>query len=156
MRVTLRLVLDCSADAAWEALRSPAGLQYTAGPFMTVRSLEPGGLPERWETDADHRVATALFGVVPAGEQRIHLHEEVRGRVRVLVDSGAPVTGMLALFTSWKHRMAVSPTADGRALYRDRLDVGGPAAVLAWPVLWAFWQWRAHRLRDMARMLPLV
>jgi len=49
--------------------------------------------------------------------------------------------------------MAVSPAPGdpGRTLWRERLVIGGAAAPALWPVLWAVWQWRAARLRSLAR-----
>jgi hypothetical protein len=56
------------------------------------------------------------------------------------------------------HRMAIAPDpagpdADGRlrTLYRDQLIVrAGVLTPVAWYTLWAFWQWRGHRLRRLA------
>ncbi|HJL46209.1 MAG TPA: hypothetical protein RMG45_10255, partial [Polyangiaceae bacterium LLY-WYZ-15_(1-7)] len=64
-------------------------------------------------------------------------------RVRIIRDSGMPLTGPLAVLDVWDHQMAVSPLPDGRTLWRERLVIGGAAAPALWPGLWALWQWRA-------------
>jgi hypothetical protein len=47
--------------------------------------------------------------------------------------------------------MAVSPSDDGRTLYRDRLDISaGMLTPLVWVGVWAFWQWRAFQLTRLA------
>jgi len=151
MRVLLKLVLDCDPDDAWRALQSPEVFAAVAGPITTFRSLEPGGFPASW-APGEHRVAGRLFGVVPVGEQVIDLAmSEQPGGVRMLRDTGGGTSGPVAAITRWEHTMVVSSAGRGRTLYRDRLvfEVGGVSA-LAWPVFWAYWQWRALRLKTLA------
>jgi hypothetical protein len=95
----------------------------------------------------------SAFGVVPMGVSLIRIsYAPAAGGVRVMTDAGGPRTGPLALLVrGWRHRLAVSAAPDGRALYRDRLELRGPLAVFAWPLLWAFWQWRGWRLNGVAR-----
>ena len=49
-------------------------------------------------------------------------------------------------------QMAVSPAPGqpGKTLWRDRLVIGGRAAPVLWPMLWAAWQWRGARIRSLA------
>jgi len=151
MRVLLKLVLDCEPDDAWRALQDPAVFASVAGPITAFRSLEPGGFPDQW-MPGEHHVAGRLFGVVPVGEQVIDLAmSEQPGGVRMLKDTGGAVSGPIAAITEWEHTMVVSSAGRGRTLYRDRLvfEVGGVSA-LAWPVFWAYWQWRALRLKTLA------
>lgn len=156
MRVTLRLVLDCSPDDAWDALHSPAAMRFGMRPWLSFRMAGRTAFPDRWEEETGYPLTMTAFGVVPVGEQRVELSSEERGDVRVLIDHGGPVSGALSVVSHWRHRMAVSPAAGGRTLYRDRLDVSGGTAVLMWPLFWAMWQWRGSRLRQLARGLPLV
>ncbi len=156
MRVTLRMVLDCSPDAAWEAVTSPAGMEHVAAPILSFRSLEPGGFPDRWP-EGEHRVEVLALGLVPVGVHVLRIRRSTRRGARIQEDDGRATGGPLALLTGWRHRIAVAPAPGGRTLYRERLDVGGgPAAVLAWPALWALWQWRGARWRALAALLPLV
>jgi len=154
MRILLKLVLDCDADAAWRALHSPRVLAELYGPLVAVEPLSEA--PTSWESGADAAVGLALGGVIPLGRQFLHVSERVasddNGPVRILRDSGIPLTGPLAALDVWDHQMAVSPAPGqpGRTLWRDRLVIGGPAALPLWPVLWATWQWRASRLRAIA------
>ena len=151
MRVQLKLVLDAPPDAVWAALRSPSVLAEVAYPFFTFEPLSPRGLPREW-TEGEHPVAASvLWGVIPAGEQVIDISYRERGDVRIVEDSGGPVSGVLAVVTGWRHRMAVSPAPDGRTLYRDRLDISaGLLTPLVWIGAWAFWQWRAFQLVRLA------
>jgi hypothetical protein len=72
--------------------------------------------------------------------------------VRIFRDSGIPLTGPLASLDVWDHQLAVSPAPGdpSRTLWRERLTIGGRAAPLLWPGLWATWQWRAVRIRALA------
>lgn len=151
MRVQLKLVLDADPDAVWAALRSPAVLADVARPFFSFEPLSPRGLPKTW-TEGPHPVrARALFDLVPAGEQVIDIRFHEHGDVRIVEDAGGPVSGPLAVITGWRHRMAVSPAAAGRTLYRDRLDISaGLLTPLVWIGTWAFWQWRAFQLTRLA------
>lgn len=151
MRVQLRLVLDAAPDAVWAALRSPAVLSEVAHPFFTFAPVRPMGLPHEW-TEGEHPVrARALWSIVAAGEQVIDIRFRERGDVRIIEDAGGPTSGALAIVTRWRHRMAVSPAADGRTLYRDRLDISaGLLTPVVWLGAWAFWQWRAFQLARLA------
>lgn len=152
MRILLKLVLDCSPDAAWQALRTPAVFRAVSAPFTTFTSLDPTGFPAVWP-EGEHRVLAKAFGVLPLGEQAIVISTSTRGPVRLVHDDGGGIDGLLARVTGWHHTMAVSALPDGSTLYRDQLQFDGPAYL--WPVFWTFWQWRAFRLKRLAPGLAL-
>lgn len=153
MRILLKLVIDCDADAAWRALHSPRALAELDGPFLTHDALTE--LPTSWTAGAEAIVDLAL-GPVPLGRQLIDISEMQRlhrgERVRILRDTGIPLAGPLAALDVWDHQMAVSraPGDPRRTLWRERLVIGGRAAPALWPALWTVWQWRAGRLRALA------
>ena len=150
MRVLLKLTLDCTPDAAWRALCNPLAIREIDGPFAAIESLEPSGFPEVWNTER-HRVAVRAFDLLPIGEQEIHLSFSERSGARILQDTGRPLSGALADVTSWRHTMAVSPTDDGRTLYRDRLEFGaGVLTPAVWLGMWALWQWRGLQLKRLS------
>lgn len=154
MRVLLKMVLECSPDAAWRAIRSPAVFREVSGPLVSIESLAADGFPSVWEP-GQHPVAMRGGGVLPIGKQIIRLRFETaqRGAVRILHDSGQPVTGAASAIRLWDHRMAVAPdpAGTGRTLYRDQLIVrAGVLTPAAWYALWAFWQWRGRKLRALA------
>jgi hypothetical protein len=148
MHVQVKMVLRCSPDAAWDAVRSPSRFRRVSRPFLFFRSLEAGGFPTSWPV-GDHRVRVrgplALF---PLGEQTISISYSEHAGIRIMQDAGCATSGILTTITRWRHRIAIAPTADGRTLYRDRLDFSaGPLTPLVWLGLWAFWQWRSVGLR---------
>ena len=154
MRVRLDLLLDCPADAAWEAVHSPAVFRAVSGPFTTADSLEPGGFPERW-SGGDHRVRLRLLGMLPMGSQLIRLRDEtLPDGTRVVHDEGGPLTGAMRVVSTWHHRMAISAepsAADARTRFRDTLEVGaGILTPVAWLGFWFFWRLRARQLRRLA------
>ena len=156
MRILLKLVIDCDADAAWRALHSPRAVAELYGPLMELSPLVPGGLPTSWEPGHDVPVQLSLAGVVPMGRQLIHTSDrstqDANGSVRIFRDSGIPLTGPLASLDVWDHQMAISATPGDptKTLWRDRLVIGGPTALALWPLLWTTWQWRASRIRALA------
>ena len=156
MRILLKLVIDCDADAAWRAVHSPRAAAELYGPLLDLEPLVPHGLPTAWSPGDDVPVQLSAFGAVPMGRQLIHVSErpvdEPSGRVRIFRDSGIPLTGPLASLDVWDHQMAVSaaPGDPTKTLWRDRLVIGSASAPVLWPVLWSVWQWRAARIRALA------
>ncbi|MGW9114619.1 hypothetical protein [Microbacterium sp. NPDC055683] len=150
MRILQKLVLDCDVDAAWRALHSPAVLAELYGPLVRMRPLGADPMPLEWSSGDDAAVALET-GPLTIGTQLIATVDRSKGDVRILRDAGTPLTGPLASLDVWDHQMAVSATADGRTLWRERLTIGGGAAPLLWLPLWAIWQVRAVRLRRLAR-----
>lgn len=154
MRILLKLVLDCDANAAWRALHSPRALAELYGPLVQLAPLTARP-PSMIEPGMDVPVRVML-GPVALGDQLIHLSERFTddrdGAVRIIRDSGMPLTGPLAALEVWDHQVAVSPASDAqsRTFWRERLVIGGAAAVPLWPVLWSAWQCRRIRLRQLA------
>jgi hypothetical protein len=151
VRILLKLVLDTPPDAAWRAIRSPSVFTAVSRPFTTFESLEPTGFPEIWSV-GDHPVSVKAFGLVPIGEQVISIAiPKKQDGVRTVVDAGHGESGALTLVTKWHHTMAVSAAPLGKTLYRDRLEFSaGLFTPIMWVAYWAFWQWRALRLRQLA------
>jgi hypothetical protein len=159
MRVLLKLVLDCDPDAAWRAIRSPAVLREISSPLFTLESLEPHGFPTVWEP-GEHPVRIRGGGLIPLGTQRISLtfDESRHDGVRIMRDAGGSASGARAAVTGWDHRLAISadpagPDAAGhtKTLYRDQLRISAGALTPAlWYGVWAFWQWRGLRMRQLA------
>ena len=149
MHVILRLHLDAEADTVWRGLRSPEMMTSLYAPAMQMRPVgEP--FPARWATGSSAEVRLLLFGAIPAGHQRVDIRLRQRGDIRILEDRGAPLSGPLAAITSWRHRMAVQPAADGGTIYRDRLDIrAGALTPLLWIAFWGMWRWRGVRMRRL-------
>jgi hypothetical protein len=150
MRVLLKFELDCTPDAAFRAITSPAVFRQVSSPLMSFRSLEATGFPEQW-SEGEHALGARALGLVPIGEQTVDLTFLSNGDVRMVRDTGRGLSGPLAFVTEWEHTMAVSPAPGGRTLYRDQLVFGvEPVTALAWPVMWSFWQWRGRGIRRLA------
>lgn len=150
----LDLLLNCPADAAWEAVHSPAVFRAVSGPFTTAESLEPEGFPERW-AGTEHRVRLRMFGVLPMGTQLIRLRDETRADgTRIVHDEGGPLTGAMRVVSTWHHQMVIQSddiSSEARTRFRDTLDVGaGVLTPFAWLGFWFFWQLRARQLRRLA------
>jgi len=153
MRVLLKEILDCTPDAAWRALASPAVFREVSAPLMSVASLEADGFPTTW-SPGEHPVTMSGLGLVPLGEQIIRLEmRTTKTGVRIVHDTGNGVSGAMKAVTHWDHSMAIAPdpAGTGKTLYRDQLIFSaGPATLAVWPGLWAFWQLRMLRLKALA------
>jgi hypothetical protein len=172
MRVLLKETLDCTPDAAWRAIHSPAVFREVSSPVMTVESLEADGFPTTWEP-GEHPVAMRGLGLVPLGMQVIRLSETTlrqgtprsgaagsspatgtgAGTVRILRDTGRGISGSMTAVTHWDHRMAIAADPDhpGKTLYRDQLIFrAGHATLAVWPGFWVFWQWRMAQIKRLA------
>lgn len=149
----LKFEIDCDADAAWRAIHSPQVASELYGPLITMSPFSD--VPSTWEHGDNAAVAVSL-AAVPLGKQFISITDSERmvagRRVRIMRDSGIPLTGPLASLDVWDHQMAVSSVAGhpNRTLWRDRLTIGGASAPLLWPTLWALWQWRQLRITQLA------
>ena len=154
MHILLKQVLDCTPDAAWNAVRSPEVFRTVGAPLLSFTSAESGGFPDTW-AQGEHRVEARLLGLIPVGAQTIDLTFTQRGDVRFVHDTGEATSGALSVVSYWHHTMAISPTDDGRTLYRDRLLFDAePVSLAVWPGIWAFWQWRALRMKRLAPTWP--
>lgn len=164
MRVLLKQTLDCTPDAAWRAIHSPAVFREVSSPVMTVESLEADGFPTVWEP-GEHPVSMRGLGLVPLGLQVIRLSETTlrqpgtgksgtgAGTVRILRDTGRGISGSMTAVTHWDHRMAIAadPNHPGKTLYRDQLIFqAGYATLAVWPGFWVFWQWRMAQIKRLA------
>lgn len=154
MQVTLNFEIDCDVESAWRAIHSPDVAAQLYGPFLEMQPVTK--LPEKWESGLEAKVAMRAFGLFSAGTQLIRIddreitHEDTP--VKIMRDSGRPLTGALAALKTWNHQMAVSPVhgSPGRTLWRDRLVFTGLAAPLYWPVLWTVWNLRTIRIKQLA------
>ena len=157
MRVLLKLVIDCDADAAWRAVHSPRAVAELYGPLLALDPLVPNGLPTSWSPGDDVPVQLSALGIVPMGRQLIHMSERrARGPARTRADlprqrhpaHRPPRRASTYGITRWRsRRRRAIPT---KTLWRDRLVIGGPTAAALWPLLWATWQWRGARIRALA------
>jgi len=150
MRVLLKMVLNCSPDAAWNAITDPAVFRQVSAPFMQFESLEPDGFAEHW-TEGVHPVEASALGVVPIGIQTIDVTYLEKKGARIMRDTGRGLSGPLALVSRWEHSMAISPAPGGKTLYRDQLVFEAePFTPALWPMYWAFWQLRGRGIRSLA------
>lgn len=153
MNIFLRLTLECTPDAAWSAIARPEVFRQVSSPWMRITSKKPAEFPEVWSGDAPHTVNLYLLGLFPLGQQIIDVHFSERpGGVRMMIDSGKPLSGPMTIIKDWDHRMAVSAAPGNKTLYRDRLVV---TAGLFTPVIWfglsIFWQIRASKIKRAAK-----
>ena len=152
MNVFLRLTLDCEPDVAWRAIANPKVFTAVSSPWLKIVSKEQGGFPQAWIGDGPHEVSMRFFGLIPMGRQTIDVSFTQRpGGVRMMIDSGKPLSGPMKMVKNWDHRMAISPAENNQTLYRDRLVVkAGLLTPFVFIGLWTFWQIRGAKLKKLA------
>jgi SAM-dependent methyltransferase len=136
-------------------LHTPEIFRAVSSPFTVFRDDPAGPLPERFQPDTDYSVIVTAGGMIPLGKQIIRLEDTVASWAeRQTVDVGRGVSGMLSQLDGWNHQMALEATPDGSTLFRDTLTVNaGWLTPIMWPTFMIFWQWRALRLRQVAKKL---
>ncbi len=153
MKVSTSATLECSIDAAWDALHTPAVFRKVSAPFTSFHT-EPGqNLPTRFETNRDYPVTVMAAGVLPLGRQTIRLVDEFRSWAeRTVEDCGRGENGPLAMLRNWRHRMTVTARPDGKTDFSDVLTAdAGWLTPFAWLGLQVFWLWRRARLRSLSK-----
>lgn len=153
MKIRTSAILPASIDSVWEALHTPAVFTAVSAPFTVFGTKDVTGLPPRFSSERDYEVIVSAFGLIPMGNQIIHLVDEVTSwKTRRVTDQGRGVSGPLSLFTGWRHEMSVSARPDGQTDFRDVLHIDTSVwSVLAWPGMQLFWLWRGMRLRALAK-----
>ena len=154
MKIEMAFEIECTPDAAWNALHLPRVVAELYEPLMRM----PGSdrLPERWFDGESGEVELRFAGLLPAGRQVIKIRDESHGEgpslTRSIHDIGHATSGPLALLQGWHHRMTIrpSPKVPVHALWSERVEFHGPVAPLAWPLMRVIWQWRVRRIREMA------
>jgi hypothetical protein len=149
MNASVSTLLDAAPERVWAELQRPALLEYVAAPLVAFEPVHPESFPERWE-EGEYRVSTALFGVVPLGEQSIRISkprvDDAEGdRFYQLRDDG---TGRLARV--WDHLVSVRETPDGKTVYTDEIEVdAGVLTPLVWSFATVFYHHRQRRWRKL-------
>lgn len=147
MIVQLRTIIDAPMERVWAEMRQSRLLLHVARPLVSFTPVDPPVFPAEW-TPGDHVVALRLFGVAPAGRQRLSISfPEMQDGARAMRDDGE---GDLA--TVWDHLITVSPRADGRTDYEDRVRVeAGVLTPMVWLFARIFYGHRQRRWRRLAR-----
>jgi len=153
MKVSTKATLECSIDAAWEALHTPEVFRNVSAPFTSFRTDPGQELPPRFETNTDYPVTVMAAGIVPIGRQTIHLVDEPNSWAeRTVEDCGRGESGPLAMLHNWSHRMSITARPDGRTDFSDTLTAdAGWLSPFAWLGLQVFWLWRRARLRSLSK-----
>lgn len=167
MLIRTECALDCSPDAAWDALHRPEVAAQLYAPALQMRPSE--SFPARFATGDRRTVELRLLGRWRLGTQLIEIEDrdpadpgaseradptadaDSHSGARAMRDRGRPLSGPLAALTRWQHQVTILPAPGSRAVWRDELSVGGAAAALFGPVLWIMWRVRRWKIRRLAR-----
>ena len=155
MKVSTRATLECSIDSAWEALHTPEIFKKVSAPFTVFRTTPGHELPARFQTGVDYSVDVVASGLIPLGQQTIHLTDEVTDWTsRTVSDTGHGDSGALGMLRDWRHRMSLTARPDGGTDFHDTLSVrAGVLTPLLWVAMRVMWSWRSMRLRQVTRDL---
>ncbi|MEO1489216.1 MAG: hypothetical protein AAFR88_07250 [Pseudomonadota bacterium] len=115
--VELTCHLECTADEAWERVRTSALLHHITSPL--IRFIPRGApFPALWQP-GEYRAWMLLFGVAPIGWQAIVITlPEPRGAIRFVRDKGYG-----PLIKRWDHWIEIEPADDQTTRYTDRVTI---------------------------------
>lgn len=139
LTINLSFGVACSPLAAWRALHSTRAAGQVYGPALqfSIHGAAGGELL----TGRTYIGQMRLLGLLPLGTQRITVGDSIERTegepIRTFRDSGAPVSGPLALLTHWDHRMTILPVTGRprRCLWVERVEFAGALAPAMWPAL---------------------
>lgn len=138
--VTLSTRLDCTADEAWERVRTAALLLHVAAPLIRFTPKEDTRFPQEW-APGEYRAWMWLFGLIPIGWQAVVISEPPPdGATRFIRDNGYG-----PLIRRWDHWIAIAPGEGGTTHYTDQVTI---EAGLLTPLVAGFARvFYAHRQR---------
>jgi hypothetical protein len=145
--VTLSTTLECTADEAWERVRTWPLLRHVAAPLIRFTPKGDTVFPVHWQP-GEYRAWMWLFGVIPLGWQAVVISEPPPdGATRFIRDNGYS-----PLIRRWDHWIAITPMAEGTAHYVDRVDIdAGLLTPLVARFARVFYAHRQRRWRALAR-----
>jgi len=147
VKVDVSTELDCSADKAWDAVRTSALLLHVIWPLATIG---PAGnaLPPRWTEGETIQCRPLILGFIPVGIRTLHF--ERIDDTRRAIQSREHDT----LVRRWDHRISIEPRGESRAFYRDEIEIdAGFVTGLVWAWASMFYRHRQRRWRALARGL---
>jgi hypothetical protein len=143
VKVDVSTELACSADQAWEAVRTSALFLHVIWPLATI--AQAAALPPRWTEGETIRCRPFILGFIPVGIRTLHFER--------IDDAGRTIETREhdALVRRWDHRISIEPRGNNRARYRDEIEIdAGLLTVVVW--IWAnvFYRHRQRRWRALA------
>jgi hypothetical protein len=139
MKVTVASILPCHPDHAWDEVQKSALLEEIAGPLVMFRPVGAIRLPDRWQAGTHVYCRSYLFGFLPLGTRNLFFERIDAEEREIRTRESDP------LVRRWDHTIRLRPTADGRTLYSDAIEI--QAGIFTLPV-WLFAQWfYRHRQR---------
>jgi len=147
-RFELQTELECSAEAAWEAVQRRALLEHVTHPLLKFMPVGLEELPARFQAGGTHPLKLYLLGFIPLGEHTIHMTRVDPERREIHTEESG------RLVKTWNHRITIRPDGRGGALYEDglELDAGRLTPIVAGAAR-LFYRHRQARWRALARTL---
>ena len=117
---------ECAVQQLFDAVCRSQSLHYVAHPMVSFVSSAAQPLPEKWH-DGTYPVRLYLYGLVPLGTH--HLVITVDPKQLTVRDNG-----FSRLIQRWDHLITITPLANNRARYCDRLviEAGMWTPIIGW------------------------
>lgn len=150
MRVYVESILPCSAELAWEEVRTSRLLLEVVRPLVVLRPLRGEQFSEHWTSGQTMLCRTFLFGLIPLGVRTVHFTQ---------VDSAAReihTREFDRLIHRWDHVIRVRPIDGEHCRYSDEIEVeaGRLTRLAAWFV-GVFYRHRQRRWQRVARRIAM-
>ena len=142
--VDLSSSLSASADAVWNAVKTPAAFRKVTRGLLTMPVIN--NRPDEWHEGETVIGWVFLFGFIPFSHHHLHI-AKIDEEARTL--SSREQGGLLK---RWDHDIVVTQVGPETCSYRDRIDIDA-GVVTPFVVLYArfFYRMRQRRWRALAR-----
>ena len=148
MIVFVQSVLPCSAEQAWEAVRTSALLLEVCRPFVAIQPLSGQSLPAAWAEGAEVFCRSSLFGLIPLGTRSLIFKRVDPERFEIQTHESDP------LVKRWDHLIRVNPIDHTRCRYSDRIEINaGLLTLLVWLFAEVFYHYRQFRWQSVVKRL---
>lgn len=151
MRVSVDTFINLPMETAWTMLNRPSVLTHITAPVLAFRPVDPPAWPDVWQPGR-YRASLRFAGVLPLGHQWIDIsHPDPQPNdppgARRIRDNGSG-----HLVGRWEHMIIMIPEGRDHIRYRDEVDIeAGLLTPFIWVFAQAFYRWRQHRWRQLAR-----
>jgi hypothetical protein len=136
-----------SPEIVWQEVKNPKTLTYIAGGMMGFAGADK--FPHIWKEGQEIETSLILFHILPAWWK--HYLKVVRvdnERMEILSNERS------GFIRTWNHWIKIDRSADGKALYTDRIEIeAGMMTLPVWFFANMFYRYRQMRWRKLLRSL---
>ena len=145
MKVVVKSLLLCSADAAWRKVRTSRLLRTVSQPLVRIQPLPKECLPRHWVNETLVRVRSRLWGLIPLGTREVYFERIDPALRQIQTCESDPCV------RRWRHFIRIDPIDNSACWYQDEIEIdAGPLTMVVWLFAQVFYRHRQSRWRILA------